>query len=206
MDVATLVAAVEPAVVRIQARHAGGTNTGTGIVLTADGKVLTCAHVVAHAVVIGIFRDGGTQELRARRVVTDRLTDVALLQIIDVGGLPVAPLATSARVRVGDDVVAIGHAIDIAGEPTISRGIVSGTDRTRNVAGVGLTGLLQTDAAISSGNSGGPLLDATGQVIGMVSAVATGDRTTTVENISFAVPADTVTATLRQFGVSVKTP
>lgn len=210
LDVAAVVAAVEPAVVRVEARHVDGANSrtdmGTGIVLTSDGQVLTCAHVVTDAVEIAVFPGGATQGWHARRIATDRRADIALLRVVGVTGLPVAPLASSVRVAVGDDVVAIGHALDLAGDPTISSGIVSAVGRSTNADGNVLTGLLQTDAAISSGSSGGPLVDAVGQVVGMVTAVATADRHTNAQNIGFAIPTEAILVVLRRFGLTVTAP
>ncbi|MGA1035625.1 MAG: S1C family serine protease, partial [Ilumatobacteraceae bacterium] len=87
----------------------------------------------------------------------------------------------------GDEVVAIGFALDLDGDPSVTLGIVSALDRTIVTANGALDGLVQTDAAISSGNSGGPLVNALGQVIGINTAVARGSSTTAASNIGFAV-------------------
>ena len=88
----------------------------------------------------------------------------------------------------GDDVVAIGNALALEGGPTVTRGIVSALNRTIEDESGSLSGLIQTDAAISSGNSGGPLVNAAGQVVGLNTAVATSSQSVSAENIGFAIP------------------
>src|SRR5439155_17149562 len=87
-----------------------------------------------------------------------------------------------------DDVVAIGNALDLPGGPTVTKGIVSALDRSIDTESASLTGMIQTDAAISSGNSGGPLVNAAGQVIGINTAVALGSDRVKAQNIGFAIP------------------
>ena len=113
--------------------------------------------------------------------------DLALIRIDGDDFTPVS-FADPASVRIGDQVVAIGFALDLDGAPSVTLGIVSALDRTivTNSDAV-LDGLLQTDAAISSGNSGGPLVNALGQVVGINTAVARGDNFTAATNIGFAV-------------------
>ena len=110
-----------------------------------------------------------SQALPATVIGADTAHDVALIQLDSGGGsLPAAELGRSADVKVGDDVVAIGNALGLQGDPTVTRGIVSALNRTVE----NLTGMLQTDAAINPGNSGGPLVNSAGQVIGINTAVA----------------------------------
>jgi len=195
IDAAAVVKAVEPSVVTISAtitesqfgRTVSGTSAGTGIILTADGEVLTNAHVVSGATKITVTLDGETTARTATLVGADTANDVALLKIQDVSGLTAATIGNSDSVVVGQDVVAIGNALDPDGGVSVSRGIISATGRTIDVENEHLTGLLQTDAAISSGNSGGPLVNAAGQVIGMNSAGATSSTTVNAENIGFAI-------------------
>ncbi|MBW3669064.1 MAG: trypsin-like peptidase domain-containing protein [Actinobacteria bacterium] len=189
LDVAGVVAKAGPAVVGIRVAGRGGTGAGTGVVLTADGEILTNAHVVDGATSINVTLAGESQSRPARLVGSDRAADLALLDV-DAAGLPVAELGRSADVAVGDDVVAIGNALALRGGPTVTRGIVSALDRTLDAPVGAMTGLIQTDASISSGNSGGPLVDATGKVIGINTAVASGGGTTAAENIGFAIAID----------------
>lgn len=207
LNVAGVVAQTEPATVRIRTQIGSGpfaaAGAGSGIVLTSDGYVLTNAHVVQDAGAIAVSRAGQSQVMTARVVGLDAAADLALLRISGAAGLPVARLGPSAVVRVGDDVVAIGNALDLGNKPTVTRGIVSSLDRAVTT-GVGeLKGLIQTDAAISSGDSGGPLVNASGQVIGITTAVATGGGTATAQNIGFAIPVSHAIAFASQHGVQL---
>ncbi len=198
LDAAAVVKAVEPSVVTIAVqitqqqfgRTVTGSAAGTGIILTADGEVLTNAHVVAGATSITVTLDGETTARNATLIGSDSANDVALLRISGVSGLTPATIGDSADVVVGQDVVAIGNALDLEGGVSVTRGIVSALNRTIDVENEHLTGLLQTDAAISSGNSGGPLVNAAGQVIGMNSAGATSSQSVNAENIGFAITID----------------
>ncbi len=182
LDVVGILAKVEPAVVAIQASGRQGTGQGTGIVITSDGEVLTNAHVVEGASNIRVTLQGESQSRAARLVGADSGNDVALLRIEGASGLRTADLGQSADVRVGDDVVAVGNALGLRGDPTVTKGIVSGLNRSLDT----LTGMIQTDAAINPGNSGGPLANNRGQVIGINTAVAGRGG----QNIGFAIPID----------------
>jgi putative serine protease PepD len=196
LDVAGVVAAVEPAVASIEVRFGSGgfgltgVGAGTGFVLTADGDVLTNAHVVEGATEIFVTLAGESQSHRAELVGADAANDLALLRITDASGLPVAPLGRSADVAVGDDAVAIGNALGLRGGPSVTKGIISALGRSLETDTGVMTGLIQTDASISSGNSGGPLVNAAGEVIGINTAVARGSATSAAENIGFAIPID----------------
>ena len=183
LDVAAVLDAVEGAVADIQATGARLAGQGTGIVYSADGLVLTNAHVVEGATNVIVTATGDRQPRPATVVGTDPANDIAVLRVEDTDGLVVAQLGRSADTEVGDDVVAIGNALGLRGDPSVTRGIVSALDRS-----IGdLTGLLQTDAAINSGNSGGPLVNAAGQVIGINTAIAVQNN---AQNIGFAIPID----------------
>ena len=198
LSVGEIAAAVEPSVVVISADVTvqqgpftqRGTSAGTGVILTADGEVLTNAHVVEGATSITVTLDDGTT-YTATVVGTDEDADIALLQLEGASGLTPATLGDSDAVAVGDDVVAIGNALDLDGGLTVTRGIVSALDRTVEEETRTLSGAIQTDAAISSGNSGGPLVNAAGEVIGINAAGATSSGSVTAENIGFAIPIDT---------------
>ena len=190
LDVAGVVAKAEPGVASIQVTGRGGSGAGTGVVLTSDGEVLTNAHVVDGASTVRVTLAGESQARTAEVVGTDPRADLALLRIPGARGLATAELGTSADVAVGDDVVAIGNALALRGGPTVTRGIVSALDRSLDTEGGTITGLIQTDASISSGNSGGPLVNAAGQVIGINTAVASAGRNSAAENIGFAIAVD----------------
>ena len=167
-----------------------GTSSGTGIVLTADGQVLTNAHVVEGATSVTVTLSGETSARRAVVIGANTAQDIALLQVTDVEGLQPAIIGNSEQVVVGESVLAIGNALDLDGDMSVTSGIVSALGRTVQVDGRELTDMLQTDTAISSGNSGGPLVNAAGEVIGVVTAGATSTRTVTAENVGFAITID----------------
>ncbi|MGH8984094.1 MAG: S1C family serine protease [Acidimicrobiia bacterium] len=184
-DVASIVAAVEPAVVAVTTTidgPGGGRAAGTGFVIGADGVIVTNNHVVAGAEGIEVaFSDGTT--LPAEIVGRDAAADLAVMKV-DAAGLPVVELGDSDSVQVGDDVVAIGNALALEGGLSVTRGIISGPPRevVAEELGITLDAVLQTDAAINQGNSGGPLVDAQGRVIGINTAIADA------ENVGFAIP------------------
>ena len=182
LDVAAILAKVEPATVAIQATGPRGVGQGTGVIISADGEVLTNAHVVDRATAVRVTLQGETQSRQATVVGADSGKDVALLKIQGASGLPTGDLGSSAAVRVGDDVVAVGNALGLRGDPTVTRGIVSALNRSLD----SLIGMIQTDAAINPGNSGGPLVNNRGQVIGINTAVAGQGG----QNIGFAIPID----------------
>ncbi len=157
-----------PAVVRIDATTCDGSGVGTGFLLR-DGLVATVAHVVSGAVAIGLTSDSA--HVGARIVGEDDATDLALLRpstALSGTGL----VFTAGNPAIGDPVAAIGYPL---GEPkTLSTGAVSGLNRTEQIDGTSRSGLIQTDAPVNPGNSGGPLLDSAGHVVGLVDAKDTG--------------------------------
>ena len=166
LDVRAVIAAIEPAVVQVTAPSRSGTSVGTGFVISADGEILTNAHVVDGATSVKVRLPGESTARSVRVVGADAAADVALLQVEGATKLKAATLGSVNDVHVGDPVVAIGYALGLRGDPTVTTGIVSATDRTLG----DLTGLIQTDAAINPGNSGGPLVDASGRVIAINTA------------------------------------
>jgi S1-C subfamily serine protease len=125
--------------------------------------------------------------------------DVALLRVHDPVGLVPAPLGDSEAVEVGDPVIAIGNALALEGGLTVTSGIVSAHGRSIGTESGMLDGLLQTDAAISSGNSGGALVNASGEVIGINTAVAQGGGGVAASNIGFAIPINQALAVVAGF-------
>jgi S1-C subfamily serine protease len=161
-------------------------------VLSDDGFLVTNDHVVDGATdITAEFSDGTSAD--ATIVAADPDSDLAVLKV-DRTGLTALPLGDSAGLRIGDQVVAIGNALDLSGGPTVTTGIVSATGRSLTEPnGEHLTNLLQTDTAINPGNSGGPLLDMQGQVIGINTAIA-GQA----QNIGFAIAIDPARALIDQ--------
>jgi S1-C subfamily serine protease len=195
VDVAAVAAHVGPSVVTISADVEGGLgeigqSVGTGVITTSDGEILTNAHVVEGASEIRVRLAGESEPRTATLLAEDIGNDLALLRI-DGDNFPAAEFADADSIQIGDEVVAIGFALDLDGAPSVTRGIVSALDRTITTGSDAvLDGLIQTDAAISSGNSGGPLVNALGQVVGINTAVARGDTFTAATNIGFAISVD----------------
>ena len=160
------------------------TGVGTGIILRDDGYILTSNHVIAGADFITITLDNG-ESYSGSLVGGDTNPDVAIVKI-DASGLQPAPTGSSADLQVGEDVIAIGHALALAGGPTVSRGVVSAIGRSIDV-GLQETfvDLIQTDASINPGNSGGPLVNSRAEVIGVNTAALGGG-----EGIGFAINID----------------
>lgn len=198
-DVGTIIDAVEPSVVSIRTTNtvqrgpfASQTEgAGTGIVLDDSGLVITNAHVVQGATSIEVALDDDDRVRRATLIATDPASDIAVLGVDDHEGLVAAAIAATDTVAVGDPVVAVGNALDLDGGMTVTAGIVSALDRSINTTTGTLDDLIQTDTAISSGNSGGPLVNAAGEVVGVNTAVAASQGTTQASNIGFAISIDT---------------
>ncbi|MGZ4271112.1 MAG: S1C family serine protease [Solirubrobacteraceae bacterium] len=173
------------------------TATGTGFVVDGQGHIVTAAHVVEGASSISVkFQDGTTRT--AKVLGTDEATDVAVLSV-DASGLTLHPLAlgSSASLAIGDQVAAIGDPFTY--QRSLSTGVVSGLDRTISAPnGFTVAHAIQTDAALNPGNSGGPVLDASGQVIGIVDQIATNGSSQTSSGVGFAVPIDLVRSELPQ--------
>ena len=236
-DVATIAAAVSPSVVEVSATLGNGTSTGSGVVITSGGEVVTNNHVVSGANSIKVTTSDG-KSYTAKVVGTDSKKDLALIKLENASGLKAATLGDSAGVKVGDTVVAIGSPEGLTG--TVTSGIVSALDRDVTVSTDesqgqqqqsggdgnwpfqfggrqfnGDTGestttykALQTDASLNPGNSGGALIDAAGDIIGINSAMysAAADSSSSDAGsvgLGFAIPINTVKsdlATLRAGG------
>lgn len=174
LSTADLVEATAPSVVHIGVTTTSGTVTGTGVVFGDGGLIMTNRHVVEDAVQIRVSLADG-RVLIGEIVGLDSSIDIAVIRV-DADDLPVAVIGDSDVIRVGEDVVAIGHALDLPGGPTVSKGVISALDRSLVDGAEVLSNLIQTDAAINPGNSGGPLLNAMGEVIGINTAkIPTGD-------------------------------
>ena len=167
-----------------------GTATGSGFILTEDGYVITNYHVVEGATAVSVITHDGT-EYPATIVGTVDTNDIAVLKV-EASGLPAVTLGSSDDLIIGDMVVAIGNPL---GELTSTQtvGYVSGKDRDVTTDG-SIMSMIQTDAAINSGNSGGPLFNMYGQVIGVTTAKYSGNSSSgaTIEGIGFAIPIDDV--------------
>jgi S1-C subfamily serine protease len=165
---------VIPAVVSVSVP---GVGSGSGVIIRADGVVLTNAHVVGNARQVEVGLADG-RRVAGQVLGRDPRMDIAVVRA-DASGLPVATLGNSDQLEVGQTAIAIGNPIGL--ERTVTTGIISAVNRSP--VGFELGGLIQTDAAINPGNSGGPLLDSSGRVIGINSAVLRGTT-----GLGFAIP------------------
>jgi putative serine protease PepD len=235
-DVASIAAAVSPSVVEVSATLSNGTSTGSGVIITSGGEIVTNNHVISGAQSIKVTTSDG-KSYTAKVVGTDSKKDLALIELENASGLRPASLGDSSAVQVGDQVVAIGSPEGLTG--TVTSGIVSALHRDVTVSTDegqqqqqgggdgswpfefggrqfnGDTGsstttykAIQTDASLNPGNSGGALINAAGQIIGINSAMyssATDSSSSSAGSVGlgFAIPIDTVKsdlATLRAGG------
>jgi S1-C subfamily serine protease len=171
---------LRPAVVNLRWKHGRGVGSGSGILFAPDGFLLTNHHVVKGADTVRIrLNEGG--ELDGRVAGADPWTDLAVVQA-SASGLPYAAFGDSAALRVGQLVVAIGSPYGF--ESTVTAGVVSALGRTlRSITGHLVDNVIQTDAALNPGNSGGPLVDSRGRVIGINTAIIQP-----AQGICFAIP------------------
>jgi putative serine protease PepD len=204
-SLAQIAAAVQDSVVSITTES----GEGSGVILTADGYIVTNNHVVATAqgtTVTVIFADG--KKATATIVGTDPLNDLAVVKAADVSGLHAATFGASSKMQVGDTVLAIGSPLGLEG--SVTAGIISAKDRTiqssseddqqqspfgnsqqqQSSGSTTMSGLLQTDAPINPGNSGGALVNTNGEVIGINSAIATQGSSSGNIGLGFAIPSD----------------
>ena len=174
-----------------------GEASGTGVVLTSDGEILTNAHVVEGSTGVTVRFAGETEPRTATVLASDAGNDLALLKI-DATNLKPATFAQPGTIRIGDQVIAIGYALALDGGPSVTSGIISALKRTIITESGALNGLIQTDAAISSGNSGGPLVNLRGEVVGINTAVARSDVNQAATNIGFSISVDEIVPVLEQ--------
>lgn len=177
-------AAIAPSMVVIRTRGGAEDGLGAGFIANADGRILTANHVVAGGGEIEVTFADGT---RSAAVVKDGQPDRDIA-VLTPASLPpvVTPAVLAGTGRIGDPVFAVGHPLGLTF--SLSAGVVSGLDRTIEVPGRDLTGLIQFDAAVNPGNSGGPLLNRAGQVVGIVTALANPTKQAFFVGIGFAVP------------------
>ncbi|MGC1183790.1 MAG: trypsin-like peptidase domain-containing protein [Candidatus Dormiibacterota bacterium] len=208
LNVSSVTAKVEPGVVDITAvdGYQNAVSDGTGIVLTSNGEVLTNNHVIDGATKITAQVDGEGTKYTAKVIGYDPTADVALLQLQNASGLKTVTVGNSSTVVVGLPVVAIGNALDLPGKPTVTSGSITALNRSITASDEdgtndeNLSGLLQTDATLEPGNSGGPLANSAGQVIGMNTAAASSnsDSRDQGSTVGFAIPINTALAIASQ--------
>ena len=182
------------AVAFISAEGPEGKANGSGFLISDSGEILTNAHVVDGASEITVNLGGGKQREAVLRG-SDPATDLALLQVEDLGNVEPLPLGNADQLVVGDQVVAIGNPFGL--DRTLTTGVVSALRRQIvSPDGTAQGGVIQTDASINPGNSGGPLIDASGRVIGINSQIASA--TNSSAGIGFAIPINTAAGMLEE--------
>ena len=189
LSIQQVYATVNPSVITVVADGPMGSSVGTGVIMTPDGYFITNANVIDDSFGCWIILASGVT-YDAKLVGYDALQDLAVLKAIDAKNLPAATFGNSDRVLVGDTVYAIGNPLGIELRGTLTNGIISAVNRDVELHGRTLT-LLQTNAALNSGNSGGPLINEYGQVIGInVMKMSNRDleKEATVEGLGFALP------------------
>ena len=204
LSTAQLVEALRPSVVHILTESATlgffgqvvpQQGVGTGFIIDEQGYIVTNNHVVtdssggpAQKVTVTVS-DG--REFQAKIVGRDPPTDLAVLKV-DAGGLKPLRLGRSAELKVGEDVVAIGNALNLPGGPTVTKGVVSALGRLIDEGDITIPDAIQTDAAINPGNSGGPLVNMKGEVVGITTAIITQSQSGVLaQGIGLAIAIDT---------------
>jgi len=201
-SLASVVAAVQPSVVTVMVDGARSSSLGSGVVIGSNGLILTNNHVIAEDGTVSVRLSSG-KTVPAKVVATDTTHDLALVQATGLSGLTPVTFGTDSSVAIGDTVLAFGAPLGL--ENTVTSGIVSAVNRTVDTGTEKLTGLLQTDAAINEGNSGGALVDTSGHVIGINVAIATASQTDSGSiGVGFAIPADTVTKVISQLKTEIR--
>ena len=204
-SLADMVARLSPSVVGIATRQNGQQGIGSGVIVSADGYILTNHHVAAEGAEVTLIFADGTKEL-ASAVWSSQALDLAIVKARE-GSYPAAAMGSVEDVRVGEQVVAIGTPLALQFQHTVTGGIVSALNRTLQVPSGRSTAfmeqLIQTDVAINPGNSGGPLLNQRGEVIGIVTV-----RVEEAAGIGFAIPIDIARPIVEHFlaGGSYVTP
>jgi S1-C subfamily serine protease len=203
LNATAIAAKVDPAIVDINTVVGSGQAAGTGMIITSSGLVLTNNHVIDRSTAIQVTVFGRSQTYSAHVVGAAPSSDIAVLQIEGVSGLPAVSFASSASVHVGDAIVALGNALGRGGVPAISQGTVTALNQTITAsAGSGkseqLSGMIQSDATIYPGDSGGPLVNSSGQVVGMITAGDVQGFRSSASNVNYAISSDNLLIVVNQ--------
>jgi S1-C subfamily serine protease len=206
IDVNAVAAKVQPGLVDIYTQLSSGlSGAGTGVILTPDGEVLTNNHVIEGATTINVEHVATGRRYTALVVGTVPSEDIAVLQIQGAVNLPSVPLGKSSTVSVGDPVVALGNAGGVGGAPHTVSGTVQALNQTITATDIDgshpetLSGLIQIDAPLEPGDSGGPLINKNGQVVGINTAASANRRFRAVgDSVGFAIPIDRAAALVAQ--------
>lgn len=203
LNASAIAAKVDPAIVDINTVVGSGQAAGTGMIITSNGLVLTNNHVIDRSTAIHVTIFGRSETYTAHVLGAAPSSDIAVLQIEGVTGLPTVGFASSASVNVGDAIVALGNALGRGGSPAVSQGTITALDQTITASAGGgkseqLSGMLQSDATIYPGDSGGPLVNSSGQVIGMITAGDVQGFRSSASNVNYAIASDTLLSAVNQ--------
>jgi len=190
-------------VVMVDGLVTNGLSQGTGVAINATGLILTCYHIVKDAYSINVSMNDKFQDVPTTLVSYDSADDLALLQAQNLSGLTPVSFASPNSITVGESVLVIGYSFNIGPSPSVTSGIVSALGRNVQASSAesgtteNLYNVLQTDAAINAGDSGGPIVNMQGQVVGIAAAVAQPTQNlTSVQDIGFGIPSSTILSVL----------
>lgn len=198
-EAAAVARAVLPSIVTVELRASSvgefvAERSGSGVVLSADGLLVTNEHVIAGAGQVRVIFAGG-RTYPAEIVGQDTATDLAVLRIAATGLTPIA-FGSSEDMEIGDTAIAVGSPLGLEGGPSVTVGVVSAFNRRLGTGDDELFGMIQTDAPITRGSSGGALVDATGRLIGITTAIGVSD--VGAEGLGFAIPVELVAVVTEQ--------
>ncbi len=187
---------INPAIVDVNTQIGSSPAAGTGMIISPAGEVLTNNHVVQGSTSINVTIQGRSQSYTAHVIGAAPSQDVAVIQIEGVSGLPTVSFANSSSLQVGQAVAAIGNALGQGGAPHVTAGSVVALDQTITASEGGgnseqLSGMIQSDAVIYPGDSGGALVNSAGQVIGMITAGQTEGFRSSASTVGYAIPSNT---------------
>jgi S1-C subfamily serine protease len=191
------IAKIEPAVVELKVTTAQGLQIGSGVIIDAQGDIITNNHIVSgEQSIVAVLYNGNTEQ--AQLVGTVAADDLAVVRIQPFTNMTVAQIGDSSRLVVGQEVLAIGNPLGIT--QTATRGIVSALNRSvTESTGTTISNSIQTDAAVNPGNSGGALINLQGELVGIPTLTAINTETNTVANgVSFAIPSNLVQTVIQQ--------
>src|SRR5690348_18305956 len=196
-SVNAIAAKVDPAIVDINTTLGNGQAAGTGMIISSTGEILTNNHVVTGSTTISVTVQGRSQTYSAHVVGVNVSQDVAVIQIDqNVSGLSTVTFASSSSLSVGDEVVAIGNALGQGGAPHVETGHITALDQTITASMGGgtaetLNGMIESDAVIYEGDSGGALVNGAGQVVGMITAGQAQGFRSSASTVGYAIPSNT---------------
>lgn len=191
------IAKIEPAVVELKVTTAQGLQIGSGVIIDAQGDIITNNHIVSGGQsIVAVLYNGNTEQ--AQLVGTVAANDLAVVRIQPFTNMTVAQIGDSSRLSVGQEVLAIGNPLGIT--QTATQGIVSALNRSvTESTGTTISNAIQTDAAVNPGNSGGALINLQGELVGIPTLTAVNTETNTVANgVSFAIPSNLVQTVIQQ--------